>query len=291
MIRLAVRVRRDDAELVLAELLELAPTGVEEVPERDGVIEFAVYGAPGELPSLHDLEAAAKDALVEVSTSEIADDWAERWRKFHQPVLVDAPRAMRGGARVPSLRITPPWTASDDTRSAALREIVIDPAQAFGTGSHATTRLCLELLLDLAACDPARGAVVDVGSGSGVLAIAAAILGYAPVLAVDNERESVDAARANAAANGVELDARLLDIRDVPPPLPTTETVVLANLLAPLLVGLAGALERAPAHLIAGGLLHDQADAVSREFARRLALCERGRRARGEWVALWLARE
>ncbi len=78
MIRLAVRVRRDQAELVLAELLELAPAGVEEVEIGADTIEYAVYGAPGELPSLPDLNAAAGDALVEISTSHTEDDWQER---------------------------------------------------------------------------------------------------------------------------------------------------------------------------------------------------------------------
>ena len=88
MLRLAVRVARSQAELVLAELLELAPSGVEEVALGDESVEFAVYGAPGELPSLPDLRAAAGGALVDVSTSEIADDWSERWRDFHRPLVL-----------------------------------------------------------------------------------------------------------------------------------------------------------------------------------------------------------
>ncbi|MGZ4177563.1 MAG: 50S ribosomal protein L11 methyltransferase, partial [Solirubrobacteraceae bacterium] len=82
MLRLAVRVHRRQAELVLAELLELAPSGVEEVEISADVIEYAVYGAPGELPAVPDLRAAAGGAYVDVSTEEIADDWAERWRSF-----------------------------------------------------------------------------------------------------------------------------------------------------------------------------------------------------------------
>ena len=98
MLRLAVRVRREHAELVLAELLELAPGGVEEVELPGGVTEYAVYGAPGELPALPDLRAAAGGALVEVRTSELADDWSERWRKFHRPlVLPDKLRPNRPG--------------------------------------------------------------------------------------------------------------------------------------------------------------------------------------------------
>ncbi|HEX6620002.1 MAG TPA: hypothetical protein VF024_10115, partial [Solirubrobacteraceae bacterium] len=96
LIRLGVRVQRQQAELVLAELLELAPGGVEESEEGD-VVEYAVYGAPGELPALPDLRAAAGGALVEVTTSEVPDDWDERWKGFHQPV------------RIGDLLVRPPW--------------------------------------------------------------------------------------------------------------------------------------------------------------------------------------
>ena len=97
MIRLAIRVARADAEIALAELLVLAPAGVEEVDHGD-TIEFAVYGAEGELPSLPDVRAAAGAALIEVTTTLVADDWASRWRDFHVPVTI--------GERV---HVRPPW--------------------------------------------------------------------------------------------------------------------------------------------------------------------------------------
>jgi ribosomal protein L11 methyltransferase len=93
VIRLALRVRREDAEIALAELLALAPGGVEEVDLGDRV-EYAIYGAPGELPALPDLEAAAGDALVEVRTTEVADDWGERWKAFHEPSRWARPPAL-----------------------------------------------------------------------------------------------------------------------------------------------------------------------------------------------------
>jgi ribosomal protein L11 methyltransferase len=138
VIRLALRVRRADAELVLAELLSLAPAGVEESDVGADVVEYAVYGAPGELPELPELpelRAAAGDALVDVATTEVADDWAERWRAFHEPVTV--------GGR---LHVRAPWHPPGPPGA---HDIVIDPGQAFGTGAHATTRMCLELLLEL----------------------------------------------------------------------------------------------------------------------------------------------
>ena len=119
MLRLAVRVRREQAEVVLAELLSLAPSGVEEVALDSGVVEYAVYGAPGELPALPDLTATAGPALVEVTTSEVADDWDVRWRSFHRPLVL--------GDR---LAVRPPW----EPPVGAEVELVIDPGRAFGTG-------------------------------------------------------------------------------------------------------------------------------------------------------------
>ncbi len=115
------------------------------------------------------------DALVDVVTTEVRDDWEERWRHWHRPLDVGP------------LRVRPPW---EPARDGAL-DVVIDPGQAFGTGAHPSTRLTLELLLEV----PAEGALADWGCGSGVLAIAAARLGFAPVLACDDEEAAVAADR------------------------------------------------------------------------------------------------
>jgi ribosomal protein L11 methyltransferase len=306
VIRLAVRVRRAQAELVLAELLELASAGVEEVADGDSV-EFALYGAPGELPSLPALQAAAGEALVHVATREIPDDWHERWKRFHRPVAVQPPPARPGAEPLPALVVRPPWEGAgaqpgvaaerDTAATAEVQEIVIDPGRAFGTGAHATTRQCLALLLELAALQRGRPAVVDLGTGSGVLAIAAARLGFAPVRAVDNDRESVAAAAANAAANDVAVEVRRGDLRDTAllrevmcDAAPAAEPVVIANLLLPLLCELAAAIPLAPAHLIAGGMLPAQVDQVAGAFASRLGLRERRRVGNEGWAAVWLAR-
>jgi ribosomal protein L11 methyltransferase len=289
VIRLALRVRRQDAELALAELLALAPSGVEEVEIDDSFVEYAVYGAPGELPQLPDLRAAAGSAFVEVSTSELPDDWSERWKRFHQPIVIDGV-----GEGVPSLRLRPPWEPSVDLPNTT--EIVIDPGQAFGTGAHHTTRMCLELLLALASQEDKRGPVIDLGCGSGVLAIAAAHLGFAPVLGLDHEPESVQATLDNARANGVDVRGQRFDLRRQslrsiqsgpqgrPPPL-----LLLANLVRPLLLDLAVSLLDPPAHLIASGLLREEADEVAAAFHDRLGLRECRRRHSGEWAALWLS--
>jgi ribosomal protein L11 methyltransferase len=278
VIRLAVRVRREDAEIVLAELLELAPGGVEETDLDGGaVVEYAVYGAPGELPDLPDVEAAAGGALVEVVTTEVADDWADRWRAFHRPIEIAG-----------RLYVRPPWEPARDE----LMDLVIDPGQAFGTGAHHTTRLCLELLAEEPTPAPADGAagVMDLGCGSGVLAIAAARLGWSPVAGVDHELESVRATAENAQANGVVVGVERFDlIRGGPAP---TAPLVLANLLRPLLLCVARAGFQggaAPETLIASGLLSHEADEIAAAFARH-GLHETDRRQSAEWSALVLRR-
>jgi len=272
VIRLAVRVPRAAAEIVLAELLELAPGGLEETDVSDDVVEYALYGAAGELPDLPALEAAAGDTLVEVTTSEVPDDWAERWKAWHRPVDV--------AWRFRRLRVRPPW--EEALKGSQGIDLVIDPGQAFGTGAHHTTRLCLELLLEL---DPG-GALNDWGSGSGVLAIAAARLGYTPVLAVDVEPASLEASAENARVNDAEVEVRRVNLRREAAPWAPTVT---ANLVRPLLLDVARLLERAPERLIASGLLREEADEVAAAFAAH-GLRERDRRCGGEWAAVLLVR-
>ena len=279
MLRLAVRVDRDSAELVLAELLELAPSGVEEVDVDGDTIEYAVYGPPGELPLLPDLEAAAGavgQTIVSVTTTEVADDWAERWRDFHRPLVL--------GDR---LCVRPPWEPA--RRDVAL-DVVIDPGQAFGTGAHATTALCLALLLE-ADFDPAApSSCVDLGCGSGVLAIVADKLGFAPVLALDYDPAAVAATRENAERNGIPpaaLDVRRFDLRDQPVP---EADLVIANVLAGPLLQWAGSQPVLPPRLILSGLLAAEADRVVEAYARR-GMAEHDRREQGDWAALVLARE
>jgi ribosomal protein L11 methyltransferase len=271
MIRLAVRCSAEHAELALAQLLELAPTGIEERREVD-IVEYAVYGPPGELPALPDLEAAVGGALVEVRTEEVPDDWHERWRDFHHGVEI--------GGRV---LLRPSW--EPERSSGELIDVVLDPGQAFGTGSHPTTRLCVELLLDV----PPGGEVVDLGCGSGVLAIAATKLGFGPVRCYDADHLAVDATLANAAANGVDLAVERFDLRhDLPPLAP----VLLANLMRPLLLAIAERIERDPQapvieHAILSGLLDEEADEVSAAW-QRLGLAERRRVGEGGWTGLHL---
>jgi len=278
LIRLAVRCRPDQAELVLAELTVLAPGGVEEVA-GDGFVEFAIYGAEGELPDLGEEEAVIAGGTVEVEATEVADDWADRWRTFHKPLMVGDPDA---GLAV---WIRPPW----EPERPDLAEVVVDPGQAFGTGAHPTTRLCVEALIGIASAGGPFGALTDLGCGSGVLAIAAGKLGWDPLEGCDHEVAAVAAARENAEVNGVEASFERIDLKKGLPRLaPTT----VANLTAPLLEMVAAGLtaENLPDTLICSGLLTTEYDRVLAAFGPH-GLAETGRGAMGDWGSLVFARE
>jgi ribosomal protein L11 methyltransferase len=270
VIRLAVRCCAEQAELVLAELTVLAPNGVEE-EHGPGYVEYAIYGGEGELPELGALEAAAGEGLVEVVSTEVPDDWADRWQDFHKPLLI--------GER---LWLRPSW---EQPRGGAI-DVVIDPGRAFGTGAHPTTRLCLELLLEL----DASGPLIDLGTGSGVLAIAAAKLGWGPVAGYDHEVPAIEAARANATANGVEISFEQLNLRESLPPLAPT---VVANMTAPVLKDVAtqlattGETPGLPDTLVCSGLLPPELDDAASAFAPA-GLAEAERRVEGDWAALLL---
>lgn len=296
MIRLAVRCRPEQADLVLAELAVLAPGGVEERrlqpvdggAESDaGLIEYAIYGSPGELPEIGKLEVALGEDLIEVETTEVADDWAERWKEFHRPVLV--------GERI---LVRPPWysagEAAEQTAGAAAAgdatpiDLVIDPGQAFGTGAHPTTRLCLEAMLDYIDRGGSRGAFCDLGTGSGVLAIAAAKLGFYPVWAYDHDPAAVAAARENAEVNGVEINVARVDLNVGIPPFAPFAT---ANLVAPMLIDLAARLEpdNLPGTLVCSGILPEQLDEVAESFAVK-GMRESDRATDLSWSSLTLVR-
>ena len=203
--------------------------------------------------------------MVQASSTAVGDDWADRWREFHKP------------AQIGHIHVRAPW--HEPGREGI--DIVIDPGQAFGTGAHPTTRLCLELLLDL----PAEGPLSDLGCGSGVLAIAAAELGFGPIIAIDNEQAAVDATIANARANGVTLErVERYDLRTQPAPV---ARVVVANLVRPLLLRVAELLPEPPETLIVSGLLEGEEDEVAAAFA---SFNERRRLRLQEWSALLLTR-
>jgi ribosomal protein L11 methyltransferase len=238
------------AEEARATMLELFASGFEEV-ERGAILELAAYTDAAGERRLRDLFGAVRSRAV-------GGDWSQRWREFHRSVVVGP------------LWVGPPWEQPAD----GLLPVVIDPGRAFGTGRHETTRLCLSFLVDLP-----RGPLLDVGCGSGVLAIAAARLGFAPVVALDSDEAAVAVTVANARANGVSIAVRHADaLADT---LPATETAV-ANVDVSLVSSLAPRL--GVRRLVASGYL-DSAHPSAPGF-RRVE-----RRTDGDWAADLYVRE
>jgi ribosomal protein L11 methyltransferase len=215
-----------------------------------------------------------------VAISHVPEEaWADAWRAHFRPLLI--------GRR---LLVVPPWESpAVGTGDGSPALIVIEPGRAFGTGSHGSTRSCLELLERALEGGPVERAL-DVGTGSGILAIAAARLGVPSVVALDLDPEAVAAAAANAARNGVagrvRVELGVLEAWAGPAPL------VLANLLASALVAQAPALARctaAPGRLIAGGLLVHEVPVVTASFVPEGFHLAEVAESEG-WAALLLAR-
>lgn len=175
-----MRVPTHEAEVARARFLELAPEGFEEA-EHDGELELAAYTDVQGEDRIRAVFGSARATPVDPR-------WEERWRDFHRGVIA-------GG-----LWLGPPW----EKPQAGNRTVVVEPGRAFGTGAHATTRACVELL-----ARSGRGSLLDAGCGSGVLAIAALRLGYDPVVALDVDETAVEVARENALRNAVDLDVRV----------------------------------------------------------------------------------
>jgi len=246
--RLAIRVRAEDAEIAFARLESVLAQGAEEVAAGE-VVEFAVYGES--LPSEAEVRALAGDTVLDVSVGPVAEGWERAWHEHLGRVVVSG------------LAVRPPWVEGRPD------DLLIDPGLSFGVAAHPTTRLCLQLLQE-----SPRTALADWGCGSGVLAIAAARLGFGPVAAVELDEAAAYVARANAAANSAAVDVTVGDVTRDAPWAPT----VVANLTLPLLDSLA--MTRPPDRLIASGFLAGQTPA--------LGMVERERRELDGWAALVL---
>ena len=161
-------------------------------------------------------------------------------------------------------------------------DIVLDPGMAFGTGQHATTRLCLETIERVCQESP-PDSMLDMGAGSGLLAIAAGKLGAKGIVAIDNDPISVEASRVNAEINGVELESLLGDT----PPHQTFELVA-ANILAGPLIDMAPALARCVGkRLVLSGLLREQMEAVAAAYVAAGMKLDRSDTL-DEWASLGL---
>lgn len=247
---MSVSVPIERAEAARALMLELFPEGFEELAHADGVELVAYTDARG--------EERLWAAFGEVTSEDVPAGWDERWRDYHRPVQVG------------SLWIGPPW--EEPPRGADA--VILDPGRAFGTGGHATTRLCIDLMSELE-----RGSLLDVGCGSGVLSIAAIRLGYSPILALDHDPNALEATARNAAANGVELELMLADA--LGDELPAAD-VALANISRQVVERLAPRL--ASPVVVTSGYL-EQDEPVLRGFRRA------DRRQCGGWAADVFRRE
>lgn len=216
------------------------------------------------------LPAALRGSLV-IERILVPPGWEEGWKEHFHPAVIGR------------LYIRPPW--EEPPHRADLVDLVLTPGLAFGTGLHPTTRGILTLLQD----EEPQGPVIDAGTGSGILAIAAAKLGYRPARAVDNDPLAVEAARMNATANGVELEVALLDLVALPSEWLLPGTTVLANVtLEPILLLLRRLAEEAldvRRLLVAGILAGEQEETLlSAALDARQRLVQR--LPEGEWVSL-----
>ena len=244
----------DERDRATAALLDFNAAAVHEISEE----EWRVFLRD---PADRDRAAEALRPWCEVSAIEIADeDWARRSQQDLKAITVGR------------LVIAPPWDLPQTRGQAsdAARVLVIEPSMGFGTAHHATTRLCLRALqrLDL------RGKrVLDVGTGSGVLAIAAAVLGAAQVVAIDHDEDALAAARENVHRNDVDVELRLVDLAEAQL---APADVVVANLTGALLQRSARALSALARGgiLIISGLLDEEADQVRSAFASDAASVE-----------------
>lgn len=262
-----LRVPGRAVEDVLDRLLPIVPGGVREV--RSGRhVELRMRGA--ELPVRAEIARSAGRWPHRMWEREVSDDWRQRRIDDYEPDLVSG-----------RLHVRPAWAPS---APGAEIELVLAEAPAFGGGAHPTTRTCLEWLLVL---EP-HGSFADLGCGTGVLAIVAAKLGFAPVAALDFQAESVAAASANATANGVAVTVRAADLyTEAPPP----ADMVAANVPAALHVVLAAELiEPRPARALVSGFGPGEAPPVLDAYARG-GLRESRRVDANGWVVALLERD
>jgi ribosomal protein L11 methyltransferase len=218
---------------------------------------------------------------------QIADqNWMEAWKQHYRPILI--------GQR---LVIVPAWMESPDPNLVAIK---IDPGMAFGTGTHPTTQLCLELMerwFSKSEIENRKSKIVmDIGCGSGILSIAALKLGARQALGVDIDAESINNARANAEANGVGQEL-VLGVGSVQEILEgkfafRKAPLVMANILAPVIVrlfqvGLASLIDEHGTIILSGILLEQEQSVIDAGQAHGLRLDER--RQSGDWVALSLS--
>jgi len=268
----------ENSERLCAILIELGAGGVEERPRGGGDWPVTQPWERSSTAKLEDLElvawlpASTEHTAIKRLQAEglnpsiehaAAEDWEENWKKQHHAVQVSA-----------SLRVAPPWEAQEG-------DLVIEPGNAFGTGEHPATRACLEAVEDLA---PGLRSCLDVGCGSGVLAIAANRHGLA-ALGVDIDPDAVAEARKNSHRNNSTADFTTTGLADIE----KRWDLVVANLYAEVICDLSNHLVRVTGkHLVLAGILADRWEMVAESLCPPLVLTET--RRDGDWISLRLER-
>jgi ribosomal protein L11 methyltransferase len=255
-----------DARAV-AEILALQPAGWQEEDGGGTLVFWLEDGAEADAEVAAALKRLGASGRLEVAREQ--PGWEDAWRRFHRPHVIGR------------LYVRPPWYPARDD----LLDIAVEAGLAFGTGGHASTRQCLELIQ---AVTP--GSLLDLGSGSGVVSFAALRLGFAPVTGIDIDPVAVHAAAGNAAMNGLAPTFLVGDATDPSYPLPGADVVVANIALRPIL----RLAERwradgaaPPAELLLSGLLVEQAEEA---FAAHPGFAESARADDGTWLTLRLTR-
>jgi ribosomal protein L11 methyltransferase len=254
-----------NAPQAVAEILALQPAGWQEEEAGRTLVFWLEDGAEADPVVAEALKRLGALGRLEVSRER--PGWEDAWRRFHRPHVIGR------------LYVRPPWYPARDD----LLDIVVEAGLAFGTGGHASTRQCLELIQTI---DSAP--LLDLGSGSGVVSFAALRLGFAPVTGIDIDPVAVHAAAGNAARNDLAPTFLVGDATDPAYPLPAADVVVANIALRPIL-RLAERWRPAapPSHLLLGGLLVEQGDEAAVAFP---GFSEVARVDDGTWVTLHLAR-
>jgi ribosomal protein L11 methyltransferase len=275
-----------ELELLAARLFDHGALGVELQEPEQALMPGTPPLPPGAgrcIAHFAEREAAADSARdlgrTEAPLEVAEEDWSVSWRKHHRPLRV-GPRSW----------VQPPW--EDAPAAAGEARVLIDPGMAFGTGSHPTTALCLERLDELLAELPGAD-VLDVGTGSGILALLAVKLGAGRVCGTENDPVALDAARRGAELNGIPAGRIAWALAD-PDELPgAAYRIVVANILLNTLVELAPRIARKVercGRLVLSGLLPPQAGEAEAAYAAQ-GLVPAGRAERDGWVRVELARE
>jgi len=279
---LTVDVPEPEADDTAALLLDAGAAGAEVRDTSVAPMPGAPRPAPGRAQVVaffagrNDAAQAAASLGLAGTVSEIADqDWGESWKEGLTPF------------RVGRVFVRFSWTPSPPPPGAV--EVVLDPGMAFGTGTHPTTALCLAALDELLAASPGA-AVLDVGTGSGLLAIAARKLGAGRVAGTENDPVALRVAEENASRNGVALELGLVAPSEVEGQFPIVVANILANTLVELAPGIAARVAPGGSLLLSGILAGQEEEVRAAYLAQGLAVDAPRERSQAEWRLLALRR-